>query len=73
MPPCGRCAYSWQALAAEVVSLEEAALAVRCRELRAEADLARALESHSHMQSQLGSLARDRAALAAGLHALQAR
>jgi len=54
-----------------VVTLEEKTLAVRCRELRLEADLARALESHSHMQSQLATFARDRAGLAARLNSLQ--
>lgn len=46
-------------------------LAVRCRELKLEKDLQHALESHSHMQAQLKSLAHDRGDLIARLHALQ--
>lgn len=61
----------FQALAAEVVALEEKTLAVRCRELRLEKELQRALQSHSHMQAQLKSLALDRGDLIARLHALQ--
>lgn len=54
-----------------MVELEEKTLAVRCRELRLEKELQRALESHTHMQAQLKSLAHDRADLIARLHALQ--
>ena len=56
-----------------MVALEEKSLAVRCRELKLEKELQRALESHSHMQAQLKSLAHDRGELIARLHALQVR
>ncbi len=39
-----------QALAAEVVALEEKSLAVRVRELRLDKELGRARESLQHMQ-----------------------
>ena len=61
----------FQALAAEVVALEEKVLAARCRELRLGNELARARESHSHMQAQLESLTRDRGGLITQLHTLQ--
>ena len=62
-----------QALAAEVVALEEQSRSVRVRELRLEKELGRALESHGHMQAQLRTLARDRGDLIARLNTLQAR
>ena len=60
-----------QALAAEVVALEEKSLAVRCRELRLEKELARAKESLQHMQRQLENLTRDRGDLLSRISALQ--
>ena len=60
-----------QALAAEVVALEEKSLAVRVRELRLDKELGRARESLRHMQRQLEVLTRDRGDLALRLSALQ--
>ena len=62
-----------QALAAEVVALEEKSLEVRVRELRLEKELARAKESLQHMQRQLENLTRDRGDLAQRLSTVQVK
>ena len=60
-----------QALAAEVVALEEKSLAVRVRELRLTKEVARAGGSLQHMQRQLENLTRDRGDLVARLSTMQ--
>ncbi len=55
------------------MALEEKSLAVRCRELRLEKELALAKESLQHMQRQLENLTRDRGDLLSRISALQVR